>query len=80
MFGRPGPTYIDLPADLILGHFDVEMKQLGPIPETPRSTAPNNKIRDIVEAIKSAKAPLIVLGKCAAYSRAEKQIRSLIEK
>ncbi len=80
MFGRPGPTYIDLPADLILGHFDVERKKLPPITEAPKSTAPENKIQDIVGAIKSAKAPLVVLGKGAAYSRAEKQIRTLIER
>ena len=59
MFGRPGPAFIDLPADLIMGHYDVPRNQLTPI--------------------KAAKGPLVVVGKGAAYSRAEKQIRKLVE-
>ncbi len=80
MFGRPGPTFVELPADLILGHFDVARQKLSPLTELPRSLAPENKIRDVVQAIKSAKAPLVVFGKGAAYARAEKQIRTLIER
>lgn len=79
MFGRPGPTYIDLPADIILGHFDVPRQKLAPLTEAPRSTAPANKIRDIAQAIKSGKAPLVVIGKGATYGRAENEIRALID-
>ncbi|KAK5021747.1 hypothetical protein LTS07_010642 [Exophiala sideris] len=79
MFGRPGPAFVDLPANLILGSFDVPEHQLSPLIEAPKSTAPEKKIRDVVEALKSAKAPLVVLGKGAAYARAEQQIRNLIE-
>ena len=80
MFGRPGPAFIDLPANLILGTFDVERQKLSPLTEVPRSTAPENKIRDVVEALKTAKAPLVVIGKGAAYARAERQIRTLIDR
>jgi len=79
MFGRPGPAFVDLPANLILGSFDIPRQQLSPFIEAPKSTAPDNKIRAIVEALKTAKAPLVVLGKGAAYARAEQQIRNLIE-
>lgn len=80
MFGRPGPTYVDLPANLILGHFDIPRRKLSPIHEVPQSIAPPSKIRDVVEAIKAAKAPLVVIGKGAAYARAERQISTLIQK
>ena len=80
MFGRPGPTFVDLPANLILGHFDVERQKLSPIIEAPQSIAPDNKIRDVVEALKTAKAPLVVIGKGAAYARAERQIQTLIDR
>ncbi|TKA78636.1 hypothetical protein B0A55_02678 [Friedmanniomyces simplex] len=80
MFGRPGPAFVDLPANLILGHFDVERQKLWPYTEIPRSVAPRNKIQDIVQAFKTAKAPLVVFGKGAAYGRAEAQIRTLIER
>lgn len=80
LFGRPGPAFVDLPANLILGHFDVERNKLQPYAEVPRSVAPRNKIQDIVQAFKSAKAPLVVFGKGAAYGRGEKQIRTLVER
>ena len=80
MFGRPGPAFVDLPANLILGTFDVERQKLSPLTEVPRSTAPESKIRDVVEALKTAKAPLVVIGKGAAYARAEQQIKTLIDR
>lgn len=79
-FGRPGPTFVDLPANLILGHHDVERQQLKPLMEVPKSVAPANKIREVVAAFKNAKAPLVVIGKGAAYARAEKQINALVER
>ena len=78
-FGRPGPAFVELPANLILGHFDVERQKLSPLTEVPRSAAPESKVRDIVEALKSAKAPLVVFGKGVAYARAEHQVRALID-
>ena len=80
LFGRPGPTFVDLPANLILGHFEVDRQVLKPLPEAPQSVAPERKIREVVEAIKSAKAPLMVIGKGVAYARAELQVRRLIER
>lgn len=80
MFGRPGPAFVDLPANLILGHFDVPRNKLPQYLEAPMSVAPDVKIRNVVDAIKSAKAPLVVIGKGAAFARAEKPIQKLIDK
>lgn len=80
MFGRPGPAFVDLPANLILGEHDVERQKLRAITEAPLSVAPDYKIRNVVEALKNAKAPLVVIGKGAAYARAERPINDLIEK
>jgi 2-hydroxyacyl-CoA lyase 1 len=79
MFGRPGPAFIDLPADLIMGHYEIPRNQLSPISEIPLGAAPEHKIRQAVDVLKAAKGPLLVVGKGAAYSRAEKQIRKLVE-
>ncbi|KAM0696110.1 hypothetical protein Q7P36_004593 [Cladosporium allicinum] len=79
-FGRPGPAFVDLPADLILGKYDIGRQKLLPLPEVPISMPPANKLRDVANAIKNAKAPLIVLGKGAAYGRAEGSIRALVER
>jgi thiamine pyrophosphate-dependent acetolactate synthase large subunit-like protein len=82
-FGRPGPTFVDLPANLILGTF----KELAGgklllrrIEEVPRSMADQTGIRRAVEALMSAKSPLVVVGKGAAYGRAEGPIRELVER
>lgn len=80
MFGRPGPAFVDLPANLILGHYDIDRHLLEPYYEAPQSVAPDVKIRDVVETIKSAKAPLVVIGKGAAYARAERPIQKFVEK
>lgn len=80
MFGRPGAAFVDLPANLILGHFDQPRHKLTPLLEAPKSMAPPNKVRDVVAALKNAKAPLIVIGKGSAYGQAEKQIRALVER
>jgi 2-hydroxyacyl-CoA lyase 1 len=79
-FGRPGPAFVDLPANLILGTFDVSRQKLPAILEAPKSVAPPEKVRDIVAALKAAKAPLVVVGKGAAYARAEPQLKALIER
>ena len=70
---------MDLPANLITGHFDLDRQVLQALPEAPRSVALDGKIRDVVEAIRGAKAPLVVAGKGVAYTRAEGEVRSLIE-
>lgn len=79
-FGRPGPAFVDLTANLILGKYDIGRKQLSPLAEPPVSLPPDRKLREVAEALKNAKAPLVVLGKGAAYARAESPIRALIER
>jgi 2-hydroxyacyl-CoA lyase 1 len=64
---------------LILGTFEVERQKISPIVEAPQSTAPQSKIKQVAEVIKSAKAPLVVIGKGAAYARAEQQIKTLVD-
>lgn len=78
-FGRPGPAFVDLPANLILGKYDIGRQKLSPMLEAPLSVPPESRLREVVAAIKGAKAPLVVLGKGAAYARAEKHIRRLVE-
>jgi 2-hydroxyacyl-CoA lyase 1 len=79
MFGKPGPAFVDLPANLILGQHDVEMPTVPRINEAPKFVAPESKIQEIAQILKTAKAPLVVIGKGAAYARAERQIRQLID-
>lgn len=48
--------------------------------DAPRPYTSPEKIKSIFDAIKSAKSPLIIVGKEAAYSQAENEIRPLVER
>jgi 2-hydroxyacyl-CoA lyase 1 len=89
--GQPGGTYIDIPSDVL--HETVteeEAKQLldGIEPYVPvwalraapkELLAGDKEISEAVSLLRNAKKPLIVFGKGAAYSRAEKSLKQLVE-
>jgi 2-hydroxyacyl-CoA lyase 1 len=76
--GRPGPVYIDLPADVLRSTVEKIPPALPyvnyslPFP-TPLA------VQQAVELLKQAKRPLVVVGKGAAYSRAEEEVRMFVE-
>ncbi|PYH41192.1 uncharacterized protein BP01DRAFT_377199 [Aspergillus saccharolyticus JOP 1030-1] len=84
-YGRPGPTFVDLPADIIQGRAAATEVRL-PQPETMRVAAPPKASGDpalilkAAQLLKAAKAPLLVVGKGAAYARAETQLRRLVDR
>src|SRR5258706_10337279 len=81
--GRPGGVYLDLPAELFSQVMDAEagakslVKVIDPAPaQIPAATA----VKRALDVLKSAKRPLIILGKGAAYAQADEDIRALVEK
>ena len=81
--GRPGGVYLDLPAKLFSQVMDAEagakslVKVIDPAPaQLPAPAA----IKRALDVLKSAKRPLIILGKGAAYAQADDAIRALVEK
>lgn len=73
MYGRPGATYIDMPADLITG--EVDEAKLYPsvvVKDPPISLACPSNVAKTLELLRTAKKPLIIVGKGCAYARAEK--------
>jgi oxalyl-CoA decarboxylase len=81
--GRPGGVYLDLPAKLFSQVMDAEagakslVKVIDPAPAQPPAPA---AVKRALDLLKSAKRPLIILGKGAAYAQADDAIRTLIEK
>ena len=80
--GRPGGVYLDLPAKLFSQVMDAAagekslVKVIDPAPaQLPAPAAVNRAL----EVLRSAKRPLIILGKGAAYAQADEQIRALVE-
>ena len=81
--GRPGGVYLDLPAKLFAQSMDAEAgKQslIKVVDPAPRQIPAPDAITRALELLKTAKRPLILLGKGAAYARADADIRALVEK
>jgi 2-hydroxyacyl-CoA lyase 1 len=76
-YGRPGPAFVDIPANFIRSQCPA-FSRITAIPDSPRSMASKEMISLAVSRLKASKAPLVVIGKGCAYARAENQIRSLI--
>ena len=81
--GRPGGVYLDLPAKLFGQVMDAAAGQrslVKVIDPAPAQLPAPSAIQRALEVLKSAKRPLIVLGKGAAYAQADAAIRMLVEK
>jgi oxalyl-CoA decarboxylase len=81
--GRPGGVYLDLPAKLFGQVMDADKGQkslVKVIDPAPAQIPSPESIARALDVLKSAKRPLIILGKGAAYAQADDALRSLIEK
>jgi oxalyl-CoA decarboxylase len=81
--GRPGGVYLDLPAKLFAQSIDAELgKQtlIKVVDPAPRQIPAPDAVQRALDLLRSAKKPLIILGKGAAYAQADSDIRSLVEK
>ncbi len=81
--GRPGGVYLDLPAKLFGQVIDAEKgrKSLVKVVDAAPAQIPSTEsVKRALEVLKSAKRPLIILGKGAAYAQADDTIRSFVEK
>ncbi|KAI4232161.1 MAG: hypothetical protein LQ352_008353 [Teloschistes flavicans] len=82
-YGRPGPSFIDLPADIIQGHLPSTNDRptiTTLIPPPPKPSADEPILFKAAQLLKTARAPLIVIGKGTAYARASKAIHTLISR
>ncbi len=81
--GRPGGVYLDLPAKLFSQTMDAaagKKSLIKVVDPAPRQIPAADAVKRALDLLKSAKRPLIVLGKGAAYAQADADIRALIEK
>ena len=79
--GRPGPVLIDITKDAQFEQFDFQYKKCTgvrsyvPVPKTDPST-----IADAATLINNAKKPLIIWGQGIILSKAEVELKALVEK
>ena len=81
IYGRPGAVYLDLSNDIIsVDREEDEIAFPGRCPESPRSQADPAAIEAALRALRTAERPLVIVGKGAAYARAEVEVRELIDR
>jgi oxalyl-CoA decarboxylase len=81
--GRPGGVYLDLPAKLFGQVMDAAAGRkslVKVIDAAPAQIPAPEAVKRALDVFKSAKRPLIILGKGAAYAQADEAIRALVEK
>ena len=82
LYGRPGPVYLDMPDDIINEEVDTESSEsLAPyVKEAPSTLANPESIEFALDALESAKRPLVIVGKGMAWSRAEDEVGEFLER
>ncbi|HVC57691.1 MAG TPA: oxalyl-CoA decarboxylase [Stellaceae bacterium] len=80
--GRPGGVYLDLTAEVLGAALDVAsaktslVKVVDPAPPSPPAPA---AVARAIDLLATAQRPLVILGKGAAYARAEAEIGAFLE-
>ena len=83
MLGKPGPVYIDCPGDLLYQKLDesqIDWSYAGRPILRPRPYAEPRAINALVDAINSAKQPIICSGGGVIWSQAWNEMRQFVEK
>ena len=81
--GRPGGVYLDIPADLlgqVISEIEGKKSLVKVIDPAPAQRPTEEAIARVIEVLKGAKKPLIILGKGAAYVQSDQLVRDFIEK
>lgn len=81
--GRPGGVYLDLPAKLfgqVLAAEAGKKSLVKVIDPAPAQIPASDAVKRALGVLNSAKRPLIILGKGAAYAQADDIIRNFVEK
>jgi oxalyl-CoA decarboxylase len=80
--GRPGGVYLDVPGALLGQVMDAAEGQkslIEVVDPNPKSVPAPEAISRAVDVLKSAKKPLIIIGKGAAYAQCDDLVKELVE-
>lgn len=79
-YGRPGACYIDLPGNLLQAKIELDSIPKQYSHPKPPLIYPNiTDVKVAVNLLRNAERPLVIIGKGAAYARAEESARKLIQ-
>jgi len=80
--GRPGGVYLDIPGNLlgqVMDELEGAKSLLKVTDPAPAQLPAPDAVSRALDVIKSAKKPLIILGKGAAYAQADDAVRQFVE-
>ena len=80
--GRPGGVYLDIPGQLlgqVMDAVEGQKSLIEVVDPNPASVPAPEAIARAVEVLKSAKKPLMIIGKGAAYAQADDTVKELVE-
>jgi len=80
--GRPGGVYLDLPAKVFAQSVPADLGKkslIKVVDPAPKQIPAPDAVKRAIDLLKSAKKPLIILGKGAAYAQADAAIRQFVE-
>uniref|UniRef100_A0A8C4Y0E9 2-hydroxyacyl-CoA lyase n=1 Tax=Gopherus evgoodei TaxID=1825980 RepID=A0A8C4Y0E9_9SAUR len=80
IYGRPGACYVDMPGDFVnLQVNKSSVKYVKCCLPPPVCTAEHSAVSEAASILAHSRQPLLIIGKGAAYSRAENSIRKLVD-
>ncbi|XP_061572638.1 2-hydroxyacyl-CoA lyase 1 [Cololabis saira] len=80
IYGRPGACYVDIAGDMVNAKVDrIKVRDVPCCPPPPVSLADHSAVTKAISVLKAAKTPLVIIGKGAAYGKAETVLRQFVE-
>ncbi len=83
MGGKPGPVYLDFPADILYEKIDeaqVDWRLSGRPLLNPRPLGEQARVDELIDALAKAKQPLVVSGSGVIWSQAWAEMQTFVEK
>lgn len=83
MTGKPGPVYLDLPADILYERIDeekIEWNLSGRELLRPRPLGEPARVNQLIDALAKAQKPIILTGGGVIWSQAWKELQAFVEK
>ena len=83
MGGKPGPVYLDFPADILyakIAESEVDWSLSGRSLLNPRPMGEKARVDELIDALSKAKQPIILTGSGVIWSQAWTELQSFVEK
>ncbi|MFU8773666.1 MAG: thiamine pyrophosphate-binding protein, partial [Anaerolineales bacterium] len=78
--GRPGPTYVEIPYDVLETKVDINAVSFPTKPKQLRPCGDKDSLETLVSMLEKARRPVAIAGSGALWSGAEAELQTFIEK